>query len=164
MNTNLRWSTPAAPCLLCGVEVTPQSWYYGGVVESDRYDDDGETIIRRWQIADWAIQPLHVRESNLTPIFPPRGWAGKTDAELFTAVFGVALPCIADGLGMYAPQKWGCDHWAVNVGQDGTIWCYCRDSCEIEEPEMIKRPEILILALRNALVLQHRLQEATDAK
>jgi hypothetical protein len=150
---------------LCGVKVTPEAWL-GGIVEykgrwySPRSID---TDFDDWDLYYSETKRLrHVKIEQTTPIFPPAGWAGKSDAELWDAVFGISLPCIADGLGMYAPQKWGCDEWHVNVGEDGTVWCYCRDSTEIEEPEMLKRPDLLILALTNAQVLARRLQEARN--
>lgn len=78
---------------LCGVEVTPESWNDGGVAESAG--------------GDWyafprcgAGAPYFTVDRVLAsaPIFPPASFAGKTDAELWAAVFGTAsyLPIMGD--------------------------------------------------------------------
>jgi len=93
---NLHWHTAENPCYLFGVPVTPENWE-GGVVE---WIGDGAT--GAW---DW----VHRHEAHITgclhsyfitdegreladdltrPIYPPPGFAGKSGAELWNAVFG----------------------------------------------------------------------------
>lgn len=86
---------------LCGEIVTPESWAGGiwsvapgmvmpvsrpGFAGIDQYEGG------RWFIAteqfDIPSLACVAEHGHLLPIFPPRGWAGKTDAELYWQVFG----------------------------------------------------------------------------
>ena len=84
---------------LCGVKVAPESWN-GGVMEwagDDRFPPEwviaGHHYTAAAGGASYAYLSIdgekwNLRVDKLTPIFPPRGWAGKSDAELWREVVG----------------------------------------------------------------------------
>lgn len=133
--------------LLCGVPVTPESWGKGVVgfingnswVILDALGGEGPVGAGRVFCygGEWDYQ------WNFRPIFPPRGWAGKTNAELWREVFGPGNGCI---LGV-APSN-------IEIHSDGRIRRCWHGNYNFEIPD----PAALILALQNAQVLQRRLQ------
>lgn len=136
---------------LCGVKVTPESWA-GGVVAAGPPWGDGSC----WRIA--------VERENWwgdhQPIFPPRGWASKTDTELWAALAKTYCGIIGD-------EWWiNGDGWIVRVGPGWGVSIeagspYEDEMCGETEldiaPCALTNPSALILALQNAQVLARRL-------
>ena len=130
---------------LCGQVVTQESWA-GGIVTRQR---------REWQLlCKNEIMPVteptfRAFLSAEHPIFPPKGFAGKTDAELWRAMVErdktyILIKCSDEEL--------------IFVDDDGTISaCIAEGDHEIE----LRDPQALILALQNAAVLQARLRSTT---
>ncbi len=136
---------------LCGEKITPESWV-GGVVDSCL----GWFRVRE---VDGIKNPAFKRcygewEYECTPIFPPRGWAGKSDAELWDAIYRDGACHIEVSNPFYV-----CVHF-VGCTPRGLIslTAYDLQSCS---HNMIgtETARLHILALQNALVLQRRLQE-----
>ena len=142
---------------LCGVKVTPEAWECGVWEEASsrqwhryRPQYNGAGVTR----ADSDDYIMHYG----TPIFPPRGWAGKSDAELVDAVFG-GTPAVIGGtddsppIGFY-PDKHG-------VAALLEIQCHPSYWARFGDPGSIGIDTLgapaLILALQNALVLHERL-------
>ncbi len=153
---------------LCGKEVTPKAWK-GGVVrhtgngawyrteQAAEVDDHAHMVWSLWLLPQpWEDQhgmPRTTRETLCFPIFPPHGWAGKTDAELAKEVFERPQYSPIPGL-LVTLYKGG----AIGVG-------FSLDCNEIGEPTGIdvnydmEQVPALILALQNAQVLAARLKE-----
>lgn len=159
--------------LLCGVPVTPEAWWngYGREQTNGLVEHTGN---QRWYQIEQAIRfnnphddgcywsmhlmPLpgehegmpHVcREEFSRPIFPPTGFAGKTDAELWEAVYGDGSNPLHDG-----------DFACVTLHSNSrfSIVGDCGDCVDRAHPDELPA---LILALQNAQVLAARLKEAT---
>lgn len=155
---------------LCGVKVTPESWA-GGVVHWA-----GDDKIRE----GWAIAGSHVFPANtthphaflaiggwnyrcdlLTPIFPPRGWAGKTDAELWAAVatrngrylYSTSIP--VDGEPPFYLRMDTYPGAKLELLSNGIWRCY-PETGGFDDMDIAKIPDY-ILALQNAQVLARRL-------
>lgn len=86
--------------------------------------------------------------SALAPIFPPKGWAGKTDVELWTEVFGHAWKGPEFVVGNW---KWAC---RVNWGSPPEL---CLAACT---PIYADDFTPASSAIANAQVLATRLKEA----
>ena len=124
---------------LCGKIVTPKSWL-GGVTEVAW----GGIPTGRWALKAGDAGGKQYCRDNWLPIFPPKGWAGKTDAELWAEVFGMALLAIFDG-------------WTMN--REGIIQI---DQYGLSNGGLhIDDAPAAILALQNAQVLAARLNEVT---
>jgi hypothetical protein len=101
-----------------------------------------------------ALSPEAYIQQETKPIFPPRGFAGKSDAELWEMIAGevddgIPIPALGDLDGL------------VLVWADGEIALRNPDRCE----EWILTPQAaqsLQRAIGNALVLHARLTENTD--
>lgn len=144
---------------LCGVRVTPESWS-GGIVlwnESAQHlnkgkwhilTPDARTLTTCYLGMNWHSADLAKWQ---TPVFPPRGFAGKTDAELWGAVFGEGCAlhdCVWAEYSLGNMWAWlGLD---VGCGRDTA------DSCAFNLLGPSQYAEI-ILALHNAQVLAARL-------
>lgn len=133
---------------LCGVEVTPESWI-GGVVE--RPSGTWGIVV---DIADCGAHGLTFQFDDIgalpgcescKPIFPPRGWAGKTDAALCAAVFG-RWPIQIGNVTLY-PKGWPSDGWWFSTNGD---------ALPIHEATPLQQ------AIGNALTIRARLTEARD--
>lgn len=145
---------------LCGKVITPGDWP-GGIVEAikggDWYawnDDDALPLELKPEYRGWGndimdceypqdYQPVTADEAAAyhayyRPVYPPRGWAGKSEAELWAAMVGEGVAVLSAGVWMHSADRIILDRRA-----------YAGD----ELPA-------LILALGNAQVLQRRLTEA----
>ena len=130
---------------LCGVKVTPESWA-GGIT----------SVQGEWLVPEWVGEPdccSHPGCGNAAmpcdPIFPPRGWAGKSDAEL--------LRELGESRNISPYMKTGDDVW---VEANGTISA----CCSVYGWYRVADPAALILALQNAQVLARRLQHSTGGE
>lgn len=148
--------------MLCGVEITPESWI-GGVVE---WFGDGTTgawdIVRSYilrkpgMLHSYFITPQErdLAADLCTPVFPPRGFAGKSDAELCEAVFGSDYAVqVADGVRL---------HLFNQSRQDAAYGTYVFDGRITVSSTWRTADEMraFIQAQNNALVLHARLTEA----
>jgi hypothetical protein len=141
------WHTEDNPCLLFGVPVTPEAWV-GGLIE---WDGRWFEALEAWESGSkwWITTDVNPDDEQKTcvpldesaPIFPPPGFAGKTDAGLWAEIAG--------GDKLYAGE---CGRYSIFLQPDGAIW-------EMGQFGGIRITEYaaLILALQNALVLQRRL-------
>lgn len=162
---------------LCGVVVTPQMCFESGgwivqhgngrwvmhqkLTKGDHfYLEYGDEI--RWESACMESRSVsygsYGKVSDCRPIFPPAGFAGKEEFELFEAV-------LTDGIWdklLFEDEK-----WEIYINFDGKVslkagrpqmesyGSYRGDYAVIEEEEI--DPAALILALQNAQVLAARL-------
>jgi hypothetical protein len=168
----LHWHTEDNPCLLCGVPVTPESWYQwpvfgrpqhlGGVIV---YPASGKwfsahpamwggeiikeaTAFRAFQ--QNIYENYNIKWQDCLPIFPPAGFAGKSDAELCREIAG---PESSLAMVVTVPvARW------VGVTETGKVQVCAPHDGWYEERD----PAALILALTNAQVLACRLQEARN--
>lgn len=149
----LRWDKPDAPCLLCGVPVTPEAWD-GGVVDgwSDRYSTQGWFISDAYRATCGCGDCQGIAAG--TPVFPPRGWAGKTDAELWDVMCGDG-PCHIE----VDKPFYVCVHF-VNCKPRGLISATCYENTGCSH-NMLGDHTVtqLIPALQNAQVLARRLRD-----
>jgi hypothetical protein len=142
---------------LCGAKITPEAWVGGIVTGTPGMSWLRNTWATVTQLGDRSIQnrlstdiERHLCPNWVRPIFPPRGWAGKTDAELWQAVFGDGSYPPKYGYGVLQPH-------AANV-----VLCHF-DGTQITQaqttPDGIKARDFAdaILALQNAQVLAGRL-------
>lgn len=159
--------------VLCGVEVTPESWV-GGVVSAEGH------WLRNVAVA-LAVQGVPTSSLLMTtsgpvsaryptgwenhtapfpaPIFPPLGWAGRTEADLWITIVGLDWE-----------SGW---NLGQNVHHIGYLRGYNDATGRLNgDPYLCNRPVIkhgwtrdlvelpaLILALQNAQVLAARLQQ-----
>lgn len=172
---------------LCGVKVTPESWagpegqlscspYLRGIMEVVKMNTGPEDRFSQEHIGRWSIftsgAPYLGWGSHTTffngrqnviahtkPIFPPAGFAGRTDAELWrefvSEVWRVWESSDAPGSGKKARGM-------VAVNSTGAI--FLQHLCCVCSPAPVEDMPALILALSNAQVLAKRLQEATDGQ
>lgn len=176
MNT-LHWHTADKPCTLLGKEVTPESWI-GGVARCGerltiiealgskhglQFTADGDdlepcdipqpdqfaALIGNIRMTQWP-------QTDFIPIYPPVGWAGKTEAELWEAITGRAfLMDLGAGVSLiweppYSPN--------VSIPNSETLGSLYHDPGHVGATAA--ELPALILALGNAHVLQRRLTEA----
>lgn len=160
---------------LCGAKVTPESWVVApthnskGIVEMvarHKYHTLGAVIggwlrARAWEPSDkyeggtFQTSLSHMTQVCCTrPIFPPRGFAGKTDAELWEALtrrgpYARWSAVLSYG---YDPTR-----GIVSICQDGQIQLLAHD-CSVDHDCTTLDPTALILTLRNAMVLAKRLE------
>lgn len=127
---------------LCGVKVTPEAWYRPGIADNGIVAD----ILGGW----WGLSKVWGKwlqdNSNYRPIFPPRGWAGKTDAELWAAVVG------SETFTMYLGEA---GRYSIFVRPDMTLTGH-------EHPMKSTELPALALHINNVITLARRLQGATD--
>jgi len=160
---------------LCGIEVTPESWTHAMYGQQFQFVGawQGGAILEfvhpsapgAWEAVENGIagycrlynsgdslppEFYNKLRRNYRPIFPPRGWAGKTDAELWAAVFKDRA---AELLG-----DWGKDGGPmVCVLRVGIIRVYAAED-QGAHAVTVDDPAALILALQNAQVLAQRLR------
>lgn len=141
----LHWHTAENPCLMFGEPVTPERWN-GGITDgwSDRQGRSGWFEQRDYQDDGCRCGDCQGIRAGC-PIFPPAGWAGKTDAELWTEIVGEGW--LEIGL------------WRLKLHADGSLWQGIRSSGGITllEPEEARA---LLSDGANAQVLAARLKEA----
>lgn len=173
---NLHWHTDESPCLLCGVPVTPEAWD-GGVIEGPNrlgygilqlvdHDPGFSGLPPGPALAYYDSRDKMLRYfggATERPIFPPRGWAGKTDAELMGEISGNPYGCwvlrqdIDDDL---RETTYRCNVYVRSDGEITTeVWKKFWGDRDIYG--LYVNPKKLILALQNAMVLRERL-EAKD--
>lgn len=133
---------------LCGVKVTPESWA-GGVIEHRRKGTPKWKICPPQKIQTWHSE---------SPIFPPKNWAGKTDAELFHELgfSSVQEDGFGRGIDLCEPViRCGKE---VALGLTGNI--HLLECEEYEGDQLQAGPQLddMILALQNAQVLARRLE------
>lgn len=152
---------------LCGVKVTPEAWTHdgsggwlgGGIIEFicpawgsqvgawEAVENGIAGYCRLYNSGDHLPPDFYDKlRRNYRPIFPPRGWAGKTDEELWAAVFGPSNPAPE-----VEPDFAGID--TLIVWFDGE-WVDTADNGQRSAQEI----PALILALQNAQVLADRLR------
>lgn len=152
---------------LCGVEVTPDAWIGGvighdvlgwGILRVDNQHDHHFTGLPEGPALYYHDARDNMRRYfggvNEKPIMPPRGFAGRTDAELWAAVFGPddpheAMPCFCSPMVAF----WRDGSWILidpATGQPATYEL----TADLLQPTH--------LAIGNALVLHARLTEARD--
>ena len=145
--------------MLCGVEVTPESWV-GGVVDLG----DGTWHIATGVKTTYAGITLSnpgiltadaVVSYASRPIFPPSGFGGKSDAELFRAVFGQDTTCMTAD-----PDDRAYDIWTLEIDYRGQMALSagipdadgaCVPTYDLDNPAALQQ------AIGNALVLHARL-------
>lgn len=155
---------------LCGVPVTPESWA-GGIVENHpTCISTGVALPGHWEhVIRFARLPqpnlclgqrgqgiFYVGIGQCAPIFPPAGWAGKTDAELWDALKEpwrgrwIGLSCLS------LQHPGGARHTVSPLVV--STWL---QKCGYEETEPLEPHELpaLILEAQNAQVLARRLQQ-----
>lgn len=130
---------------LCGKEITPEEWV-GGIIDAD---GQWSVIEQRGKhqpvFMDWRAELQDFDPGYQRPIYPHRGWAGKTETELWDAVVNQGRK----------PLYYAEISAMVHVKPDGELFMgnlYGSHRSEIAPA--------LILALQNALVLSKRLKEA----
>lgn len=93
----LNWHTEEDPCLLFGIPVLPDESWDGGVYEQyDKwwpfsiFDDDGDEDYYGFFKKQYFECQVDMDEkerlrkiSETKPVYPPAGWAGKTEDEIW---------------------------------------------------------------------------------
>ena len=154
---------------LLGVKITPENWV-GGLIEFDGKWGDAADIVHdgepTWDTYDFIQYPELRRRwqiENTLPIFPPRGWANRTDAELMNAVTGhpergsstsTFMPVILEDHGDDANGKSRHCFWAA-IEQSGNVFLHLDGK---GGQYVATVTPALTLALQNAQVLARRLK------
>lgn len=127
---------------LCGVRVTPEAWYRPAINDNGIVSD----MLDGW----WGLSKVWGKwlqdNGKYRPIFPPRGWAGKTDVELF------ADRADEDGRIWFSSIAYS--FW---IEADGLI----RFSPHSPIATVLHDPAALRRALQNAEILARRLRSGT---
>lgn len=133
--------------ILCGEQVDPRHWEGGIIADSEGRWHEVLDIGHSDQLFSigWG---KGIPWEGTTPIFPRRSWAGKTDVELWEAVFGDAWKGPDFSVGNW---KWAC---RVNWGRPPEL--YLAACTLIHDSEFAPATS----ALGNAQVLATRLKEA----
>jgi hypothetical protein len=138
---------------LCGVKITPEAWDMGVIEFKDGAWAYGPAYADLQRLYVNGMHELMTKLRHAyTPIFPPKGWAGKTDAELWHAVFG-APPAKIGAIGFY-PDRYK-RAALLEIQCQPAYWSQFHDpgSIGIDTDEA----PALILELQNAQVLARRL-------
>lgn len=154
----LHWHTDDNPCTLCGVPVTPETWG-GGIIQRAPGDGGHWLLVNNPEYWLAGIGRAYAQRFD-TPLYPPRGWAGKSEDELWGEMGGDVFVW---GLVIYDTWQFG----GIRISLDrrdgiGISACaYDPPICTCP-PYMLPDANVVILALQNAQVLSRRLREQSN--